>query len=368
MRTFKWGIQFTTGLSQIDKQHQSLVTLVNTVGKMLSENLTTEEFLLSSFKELEEYAQIHFETEERLMTEMQLDPRHISSHINQHNDFVVHITDLLENTDIENKNDCRSLFDYLVHWLAYHILGSDKNMARQIAAIDGGMSPEQAYQQEEKEASRSTKPLLVALNGLFALVSKRNKELIELNRTLEERVKKRTIKLLEANKALELISVTDHLTQLPNRRFAMSQLELLFVESMRLNTTLSCLMIDADNFKTINDTYGHDAGDIVLQRLAKELQHSVRSDDIVCRLGGDEFIIICPNTDLEGALHLGEHTVSKVAELKVSAGDGAWYGSVSIGAACTNSKMQEVNDLIKEADNSVYLAKRDGRNCVRSHK
>lgn len=125
-------------------------------------------------------------------------------------------------------------------------------------------------------------------------------------------------------------------------------------------------MIDADNFKTINDSYGHDAGDVVLQRLAKELQHVVRTDDIVCRLGGDEFFIVCPNTNLEGALHLGEQARSNVVALKVKAGKGFWYGSVSIGAACINAEMQNIDVLIKEADEAVYEAKNDGRNCVRS--
>ncbi|MCP4340747.1 MAG: GGDEF domain-containing protein [Desulfobulbaceae bacterium] len=367
METFKWGSQFLTGIPQVDEQHQSLVSMVNNFGKALSEDALTEELLLSSFKELAEYAQIHFETEEQLMTDIQLDLRHISSHLVQHSDFVNDITNLIETIKVDNQDDCRSLFEYLVHWLAYHILGSDKNMARQIRAINNGMSPEDAYRLEEKELRSSTQPLLVALNGLFALVSKRNKALVELNQTLEERVIERTKELSEANKALEVISITDHLTQLPNRRFAMSQLEFLFKESIRLKLPLSCLMIDADNFKTINDTYGHDAGDIVIQRLAKELQHSVRTDDIVCRLGGDEFFVICPNTNLAGALQLGEHIRSKVAAFKITVGEGVWYGSVSIGAACADHKMKDIGTLIKAADESVYLAKKDGRNCVRSN-
>ncbi len=365
METFKWGSQFITNLAQIDEQHQSLVTMINNFGLGLSQNSITQEFLLNSFKELAEYARVHFETEEKLMAEIQIDPRHISSHLKQHNEFAEDIKIFFETLDTENIAETRFLFQYLIHWLSYHILVSDKNMGRQVASIKNGISPEDAFQLEETKASSSTGPLLVALNGLFDLVSKRNKTLVDLNRTLEERVQARTKELSKANKKLEVISVTDYLTQLPNRRFAISQLELLFKESMRLHYPLSCLMIDADNFKTINDTYGHDAGDIVLQRLAQELQHSVRTDDIVCRLGGDEFFIICPNTTLAGALQLGEHTRSKIAALKVGAGEGFWHGSVSIGVGFANSKMSDVDELIKEADESVYLSKKDGRNCVR---
>lgn len=366
MTTFKWGSQFVTGITEVDAQHQSLVNMINTFGKTLSEDSITEEYLLSSFKKLADYAQTHFDTEEKLMTELQLDGRHISSHLNQHSDFVLDITNLIDTINVENQDDCRTLFEYLVHWLAYHILGSDKNMAHQVKAIQNGMDPTEAYRNEEVSSSRSTQPLLVALNGLFTLVSKRNKALMELNRTLEERVLQRTQELSEANKSLEVISVTDHLTQLPNRRFAMGQLESYFKEAQSRKLPLSCLMVDADNFKIINDTYGHDAGDLVLQRLAKELQHCVRTDDIVCRLGGDEFFIICPNTNLEGALHLGEQTRKKVATLEITAGQGTWYGSVSIGAACVNQDMETIDALIKSADESVYLAKKAGRSCVKS--
>ncbi len=367
MESFIWGPQFITGIDEIDDQHQSLVAMINSFGEALIENTINEDFLFSTFKELAEYTQAHFDAEEKFMTDMHLDLRHIKRHLKLHNYFVTDISDLIESIDTDKIEDQRALFEYLVHWLAYHILGSDKNMARQISAIKNGVSPANAYNNEEREASSSTEPLLVALNGLFALVSKRNKALVELNRTLEKRVAERTKDLSMANEALEIISITDHLTLLPNRRFAMGQLELLWTEATKGKQPIACLMIDADGFKFVNDTYGHDAGDVVLQNLAKELQHSVRSDDIVCRLGGDEFIVICPNTDLEGALHLGEQTRTKVAALKVAAGDGFWIGSVSIGVASNGSGINDIEALIKAADEAVYIAKKDGRNCVKSY-
>jgi len=366
MKTFTWGSQFITGLTEVDQQHEELVNMVNRVGEKLSEHTLTEEFLLTSFRKLTDYAQVHFVTEEKLMTEVQVDVRHIRQHIQQHGDFVNDISSQLALINIDDPEECRPFFEYLVHWLAYHILGTDKNMAKQVQAIRDGETAQRAFEQLEKETSRETEPLLAAIYGLFALVSERNNKLLELNQTLEEKVAARTRELSDANKELEVISITDHLTQLPNRRFAMNQLELLYQESRRLQRPLSCLMVDADNFKAINDTYGHDAGDTVLIQLAKELQHSVRSDDIVCRLGGDEFFIVCPNTDLAGALYLAEHTKSKVGALKVRAGEGYWYGSVSIGAACTNDDICDVDTLMKTADQSVYLAKQAGRNCVKA--
>jgi hemerythrin len=136
-------------------------------------------------------------------------------------------------------------------------------------------------------------------------------------------------------------------------------------ESIESDTLLACMMIDADHFKEVNDTYGHDAGDVVLCELAKTLQHAVRNDDIVCRLGGDEFLIICPDTDQDGGMHIAELARKAVSALRVSTGDGVWNGSISVGLAARSPDMESHEDLIKAADKSVYEAKRDGRNCVR---
>ncbi len=365
MESFKWGKQFITNISEIDTQHRGLVSLINKYGNALSENLVNEHVLESIFNQLISYTKTHFTTEEKLMNEMKLDPKHLSIHFKCHRDFVQDISDFSLSTDMNSQEDCLALFNYLAHWIAYHILGSDLVMARQIEIIKSGKKPEEAFTEVEQSENESTATLLAALKGLLTLLSQRNKALTDLNKTLESRVAERTKDLAQANEALEVISITDHLTDLPNRRFAMRQLQLLWNESVATKKPLACLMIDADGFKEINDTYGHAAGDRVLQRLSIELLHSVRSDDIVCRLGGDEFLVICPQTSLVGAQHIAEQTRTKVAALRVIAGSGFWYGSVSIGVAVSNGKMKKVDDLLRAADKAVYLAKNDGRNCVR---
>ena len=364
MQSFKWGKHFKTEIRTIDQQHRSLVSMINSFGEAIIDEATNPGFLLEIFSKLTDYASEHFNTEEQLIRSKQLDPRHIKYHLKQHHDFVYEIHRFKETIDSNNPEEYRSLFEYLVNWLAYHILICDKNMARQIRAVDDGENAAEVYVREEKEASSATQPLVGALNTLFTLVSKRNKALAELNQTLETRVAERTMELTRANEALERISITDHLTQLPNRRFAMRQLNLLWDEMQKTRQPLALLMIDADGFKAVNDMHGHDAGDIVLQRLAFELRDSVRSDDIVCRLGGDEFIIICPNTDLKGAVYLGELTLSAVTALKISVGKGHWLGSVSIGVASSSDKIENPDALVKAADDAVYAAKNNGRRCV----
>jgi hemerythrin len=123
-------------------------------------------------------------------------------------------------------------------------------------------------------------------------------------------------------------------------------------------------MIDADGFKQINDNYGHDAGDEVLKQLSKVLSHAVRNDDIVCRLGGDEFLIICPDTSVNGALLVANKMREKVANLRVPVNGGEWIGSVSVGVAVRTSTMQSLEELIKASDEGLYIAKLNGRNRV----
>ena len=105
----------------------------------------------------------------------------------------------------------------------------------------------------------------------------------------------------------------------------------------------------------------------MLKRLATELRDNVRSDDIVCRLGGDEFLIICPNTPLMGLSQMAESLRSFIATLRVEVGeDGFWPGSISVGVAVRTMEMRSVDQLLKAADDGVYMAKNSGRNCVRT--
>lgn len=176
---------------------------------------------------------------------------------------------------------------------------------------------------------------------------------------------RKTLALSKANQRLVKLATTDVLTGLSNRRHAIQILERLWVESIENDTSLACIMIDADGFKEINDSYGHDAGDLVLCELAKQLQYAVRTDDIVCRLGGDEFLIICPNTNEEGCMHIANLTHAEISRLTVEVDGGVWQGSISVGISVKRGSMHNFEDLIKAADRGVYAAKDAGKNCVK---
>ncbi len=366
MESFHWDKHFITGISEVDKQHHHLVELINQFGNILADNDVQMKDVDSLFVELADYAAYHFQEEDKLMAEVKVDARHLDHHVRRHETFLSDVTSLYSDISQNNLGRADNLLKFLVHWLAFHILGEDQDMGHQIKAIQSGTNPHDAYNKRELKRDSATAPLVDALNGLFVLVSTRNRELKQLNESLEEKVASRTKELSEANLQLEGLSLTDVLTGLPNRRHGMRCLSSLWDEALLNSFPLVCIMIDADHFKEVNDLYGHDAGDEVLKKLSKTLLHAVRNDDTVCRLGGDEFLVICPNTDKEGGMHIAELIRKAVSELRVPTGGESWYGSVSLGVAYRLPDMKRFEELIKVADNGVYLAKEDGKNCVRT--
>ena len=366
MEAFHWDTHFVTGLPDVDKQHHHLVDIINKFGNLLAENDVQMQDVDSLFGELTDYAVCHFQDEEKLMAEVKVDGRHLDHHIPAHEGFASDLASLYAGISRGSPDQADTLLQFLVHWLAYHILGQDQDLGRQIKAIQSGMNPDEAYDNLEQQRDSATVPLTKALDGLFEVVSSRNRELKELNASLEEKVRARTKELSEANLLLEELSLTDVLTGLPNRRHGMRRLATLWDEASREDSPLVCMMIDADHFKEVNDVYGHDAGDKVLKRLSTALQHSIRNDDIVCRLGGDEFLIICPKTDREGGMHVAELIRKAVSGLRVPTGGEPWHGSISVGVASRARDMKGYEELVEAADRGVYAAKKDGKNRVRT--
>ncbi|WP_081642269.1 sensor domain-containing diguanylate cyclase [Thermodesulfobacterium thermophilum] len=164
--------------------------------------------------------------------------------------------------------------------------------------------------------------------------------------------------------ALYLNSITDPLTRLFNRRFIATVLENLKEKASESKQTFSVIMIDIDNFKRINDVYGHDVGDEVLKVLAETLIGQLRDQDIVGRWGGEEFIVVLPETDLKNAILVAEKLRKAVEDLEI--GIHRLKITISLGVSEYRLKeKEEIADLIKRADSALYLAKRSGKNCVK---
>lgn len=366
MESFRWDSCFVTGLVTVDDQHRRLVDVINAFGELLIQPqgptaLQIEEVL----NELADYAHYHFTEEEALMERSRLSASHIDQHRAEHESFLRDVVRMRADLSGQDREAAMRLLEFLINWLAYHILGVDQSMARQIAAIEAGAAPEDRVA-GPKHRDPATATLLHSLERLFLQVSERNRALFELNQTLEARVAERTRELSEANQRLEDMALTDALTALPNRRHAMRRLQAEWREWLDRGTPLACIVLDADGFKPINDTFGHDAGDEVLRQLALRLRDAVRTDDAVCRMGGDEFLVICGRTALEGAMQIAEKLRHDVGELRVAAGRGEWRGSISAGVGACAPWMKNVEALLKAADDGLYAAKRNGRNCVMS--
>lgn len=164
---------------------------------------------------------------------------------------------------------------------------------------------------------------------------------------------------------LEKMAVTDDLTRLYNHRYFVKRLNEEFKRAKRYGTPLSCLMIDIDDFKKINDTYGHQSGDIVLQEVAKVIRNSVRETDVLARYGGEEFAVILPHTDREDAFHLANRIRVAVNSFRSGTLGGGELITVSIGVSTyPGSGVEDMDDLVRRADDGLYQAKGRGKDIV----
>ncbi len=167
-------------------------------------------------------------------------------------------------------------------------------------------------------------------------------------------------KVEEARQTIEKLAITDQLTDVFNRRHIMSRIEEEFEKFKRLKKNVSCIMADIDNFKAINDSYGHLVGDQVLKEISHRIRNTVRAYDILGRYGGEEFLIIMPDTSLQDARGLAERIRTRVKEETV-------YNAtvtLSLGVVCVQEGDRSVDDIIRRADQNLYRAKKGGKDRV----
>jgi two-component system, cell cycle response regulator len=185
-------------------------------------------------------------------------------------------------------------------------------------------------------------------------------ELVTRVRNLLE-LRARQIEVAEANKQLYVLATTDQLTNLKNRRNFLEQLELEVERSVRYGRPCSLALIDADRFKAVNDTYGHDIGDKVLQVLSQALLDEVRSVDLVGRIGGEEFAIQFPETDKAHALDVCRRLSSRIRDARVTVGANEINFTVSVGLTEVDPAGDATDAVLKRADLALYRAKALGR-------
>ena len=202
----------------------------------------------------------------------------------------------------------------------------------------------------------------LALAALLRELRATHAELDRLNRELEARVETRTQELQETNRRLEELASIDPLTGASNRRHFMELAKVEISRAKRLGLPLSVIMLDIDFFKSVNDRFGHEAGDKVLVALAATIHATLRAGDIFARLGGEEFIVMLPGQGLPEAFQMAERLRVLIARTEVP--DCPARITVSAGLADLGNDAEEIGDLLRRADQGLYQAKNQGRNQV----
>jgi len=277
------------------------------------------------------------------------------------NSKVIAIDDIYEKTNYNFKST--KDFDQEFNYKSKSILTApliDKNSNNPIGVLqlinkkdkNGEFIPFKPYDKE-----------FIVLSGyliVLSIISTKNslEELRKLNLDLEDQVCKRTQKLKDQTNR-------DPMTNLYNRRYFNNVVEEIFPILQRGETLMSILMIDIDNFKCINDKYGHAIGDLVINRLASIFRTTLRSSDIAIRFGGEEFVILLTNTNLENSIKIAEK-IRLNTELSIVhvAGKEDIHFTISIGVNEVNKDDQNINKSLDLADKALYKAKNNGKNQV----
>lgn len=221
-----------------------------------------------------------------------------------------------------------------------------------VGDIRGGLSVSFDVAQVQQKLRRNT--LLIILAGLTAAIS-----LLGLFYFFTRRLIK---KVEDARRQIETMAITDGLTGLYNRRHLIERSDQEFKRAQRLKKNLSCIMIDIDHFKSVNDEHGHLAGDRVLSEVASRLRASLRAYDIIGRYGGEEFLIILPDAGIQNAAHLAERLRLTIKETSIA----DIPVSISLGVTCMADRDGSVDDLIRRSDECLYRAKKNGRDRIES--
>lgn len=202
----------------------------------------------------------------------------------------------------------------------------------------------------ERLKDSSVKDEISKLKGSYYSMASRIKNLLE--------------ELERKNRELEELAFYDPLTELPNRRFFLSSAQTLLENAKRYGTPISLMVMDIDNFKKINDTYGHEAGDLILKKFASILKEELRRSDLPARFGGEEFVVLLPNTDAKDAYKVAERIRTSFKRSSIVYRDQEVKTTVSIGLASYGLGLENIDDLIRLADIALYEAKGTGKDKV----
>lgn len=370
---FPWDENFNTGIALIDEQHRQLAQLLNKLSNYVAYQSDLSG-LHTIFDELTDYAVYHFDSEEKIWEKHFQGETMLAGHIEGHNRFTTTVMAMKNAKDDKPAEVVvAEVLEFLTHWLVSHILETDRYMAKIVLGLEDGNSIAEAKIHAKEEMRGSTQVLVGIILSTYGNLANNTVQLIqEINRH------KQTMReLQEADKAMKAaLQQVEHLafycplTQLPNRRLLLDRLTQAQKTNARDGVLGALLFLDLDKFKNLNDTLGHEMGDVLLQQVAQRLTDSVREVDTVARLGGDEFVILLerlsaiPAKATRMALGIAEKILTNIRK-KYLLQNTQYHITFSIGITLVSSTVDGVEELLKQADIAMYEAKKSGRNTVR---
>lgn len=271
---------------------------------------------------------------------------------------------LIRDFDVIEANGVRQAMQVLNEQADVAVVLSDQRMP------DGTGLELLAYAQEHRpDAVRALLTAHVDLSAFFSAVNEARVHRLILKPWDNDYLRAQMIEALAAHSSLqekrelERLAITDVVTLVRNHRFFQDQLKIEVERALRHGRKLSLVMVDIDHFKALNDKFGHPAGDAVLRQVAKRLNDGVRTLDTVARYGGEEFGLILPDTDEPGAALVAERLCAAMAATPFQGQDfGPITVTISLGVASLPEHASTSHDLVRKADNALYIAKRQGRN------
>jgi len=217
---------------------------------------------------------------------------------------------------------------------------------------------------EADDNTRLLRGLDIGVNDYLMRPLDRNELLVRVRSQLKRR--RYTEQLRDSVEQSMELAITDSLTGLYNRRYMEGHIATLVNKAANRGKDISLIILDIDHFKAVNDTYGHDVGDEVLKEFSKRILKNIRGIDLACRFGGEEFVLVMPDTDLSFAFMVGERIRQCIASsvFYVSVDNGSLDLTCSVGVACLEQLDDTPETILKRADQALYRAKNDGRNRV----
>lgn len=233
----------------------------------------------------------------------------------------------------------------------------------QIRTVDHSRNLPIILMADEADKPRVVRALDLGVNDYISRPIERN-ELMARVRT-QIRRHRYAMELRESVNHSIALAVTDDLTGLYNRRYFDRHLNVLLGKAQEQERPLAVMILDIDHFKAVNDTYGHDVGDVVLKEFSARVKRNIRGVDLACRFGGEEFVVLMPDADMSNAELVAERVRQAIAEKPFEIGGSRPLSvTVSVGVSFSESDADTPETLIKRADVALYRAKREGRNRV----